>query len=70
MICARLADAGLAAVSRRSGGAEVPQLGASGARSVCVEEADAAAARALLAAADFTDEELAELSARATADPG
>jgi hypothetical protein len=58
----RLADAGITAVSRRSTGDF--ELGASGGRTIFVEEIDAERARAVLAVDDppFSDEELAELS--------
>jgi hypothetical protein len=62
MICARLSDAGIPALYKRNIGADLPQFGGRGARDVYVEEHDLARARELLAAQDFTDEELAELS--------
>ena len=62
MICARLSEAGIAAVTR---GAAVPQLGVGGGRDVYVEEELAARAREILAVPEFTDDELAELSEQA-----
>jgi hypothetical protein len=66
MICGRLHAEGIAAVHR---GRDIPQRGDIGAHSVLVEEADAARAREILAAPTFGDEELAELSEQAAAEP-
>ena len=63
MICARLADAGIQAVSKRS--VDIPQFGSGGAREIYVEDHLATAAREALATPEFTDEELAELSDQA-----
>lgn len=63
MICARLTNAGIQALQRRNIGG--PGWGASGARSVYVEEQEVERATELLSAPEFTDEELAELSERA-----
>jgi len=62
LIVARLAEAGIVAVSQLSSGNI--EFGASGGRTIYVEEADESRARELLAAAEppFSDEELAELS--------
>ena len=68
MICARLAGAGIAAVSKRGAGADLPQLGLGGNRDIYVEPGLAARARDVLAVAEFSDEELAELSERAGRD--
>jgi len=65
MICARLAGAGIEPVYRRGPGADLPQLGGSGVREVFVDERVAARARELLSVPEFSDEELAERSARA-----
>jgi len=65
MICARLAGDGIEAVYKRGIGADLPQLGGSGVREVFVDEGVAARARELLSVPEFSDEELAELSARA-----
>jgi hypothetical protein len=62
MICARLSDAGIPAMYKRSIGADLPQFGGGGARDVYVEERDLERARELLATQDFSDEELAQLS--------
>jgi hypothetical protein len=72
LILARLADAGVTAISRRSTG-DV-ELGAGGGRTIYVEEQDEARARALLAVEEppFSDEELGRLSdaaGREGADP-
>jgi Putative prokaryotic signal transducing protein len=58
----RLAEAGITAVSRRSTGDF--ELGASGGRTIFVEDEDVERARALLAVDEppFSDEELGELS--------
>lgn len=64
MICVRLAGAGIRAFSKRNIGADLPQLGAGGARDVYVQAEDATRARQLLETQEFTDEELAELSLR------
>jgi hypothetical protein len=63
MICARLSNAGIQALQQRNIGG--PQWGASGARSIFVEEQEAERATELLETPEFTDEELAELSERA-----
>jgi hypothetical protein len=68
MICARLADAGVPATTRRTGGADVPGLGSSGSRDIYVDEALAARASEVLAVPEFSDEELAELSEQAGRD--
>ncbi len=69
LILGRLAAAGIGAISRRSTG-DV-ELGASGGRTIYVEEQDEARARELLAAAEppFSDEELADLSDAAAPEP-
>jgi hypothetical protein len=69
MICARLAGAGIDAMYKRGIGADLPQLGGSGIREVFVDEVAAARARELLSVPEFSDEELAELSARAAEGP-
>jgi hypothetical protein len=51
MICGRLAAEGIAASHR---GGDIPQRGETGAHGVFVEEADAARAREILAAAPFS----------------
>jgi hypothetical protein len=66
IICGRLNTEGIAAVHR---GGDIPQRGETGAHGVLVEEADAARAREILAAPPFSDEELAELSEQAAAEP-
>ena len=66
IISGRLAAEGILA-THASG--DIPQRGSTGARSVFVAEADAARAREVLASAAFSDEELAELSAEAAAEP-
>ncbi len=65
LIVERLAVAGITAISQLSSGNI--ELGASGGRTIYVEEGDVERARALLAAEEppFSDEELAELSQRA-----
>ena len=63
MLCARLDDAGIRAVSRLA--PDIPQFGAAGGRDIYVEDHLARAARELLQAPDFTDEELAQLSDQA-----
>jgi len=70
MISARLAQAGIVAVSRRAGGSDLPQLGVGGGREVYVEQEFAARAGELLEVPEFSDEELAELSERAGRDAG
>ncbi len=62
LILARLAEAGIGAIVRRSTG-DV-ELGAGGGRTIYVEEADEARAREVVGAAEppFSDDELAELS--------
>jgi hypothetical protein len=62
MICARLSDAGITAICKRDIGADVPQLGSSGSRDVYVEQELASRALEVLSVAEFSDEELAELS--------
>jgi hypothetical protein len=62
MICARLSEAGIPAVFKRASGSDLPQFGAGGAREVYVENDLAARASELLSIAQFSDEELAELS--------
>jgi hypothetical protein len=66
MICGRLQAEGISAVNR---GGDIPQRGQTGAHAVLVEEADEARAREILAAPPFSDEELAELSEQAAAEP-
>jgi hypothetical protein len=68
MICARLAGAGIQAVYKRGLGADLPQLGGSGNRAVFVDEGLAPRAREVLAVPEFSEQELAELSARAGRD--
>ncbi len=65
LIVQQLAQAGISAVSHLSSGN--PEFGASGGRTIYVEEDDVERARAALASAgpEFSDEELAELSERA-----
>jgi hypothetical protein len=65
LVLARLAEAGITAISQLSSGN--PELGASGGRTIYVEEEDVERARELLATEEppFTDEELGELSERA-----
>jgi flagellar biosynthesis/type III secretory pathway M-ring protein FliF/YscJ len=65
LIVQRLAQAGISAVSQLSSGN--PEFGASGGRTIYVEEDDVERARAALADAEqgFSDEELAELSEQA-----
>jgi hypothetical protein len=65
MICGRLLGAGIHAISQRNIGG--PEWGASGARSVFVNEADVERARATLEADEgaFSDEELTRLSEEA-----
>ena len=65
LFVARLAEAGITAVSRRSTGDF--ELGAGGGRTIFVEEEDEQRAREVLAVNDppFSDEELAELSEEA-----
>jgi hypothetical protein len=65
LIVQQLAQAGISAVSQLSSGN--PEFGASGGRTIYVEEADAERAREVLAdpGAEFSDEELAELSEEA-----
>jgi hypothetical protein len=65
LIVQRLAEAGVSAVSHLSSGN--PEFGASGGRTIYVEEDEVERARAALADAEagFTDEELAELSEQA-----
>ena len=65
LILARLAEAGIQAISRRSTG-DV-ELGAGGGRMVYVEERDEARAREILAGEEppFSDEELTRLSEEA-----
>jgi hypothetical protein len=65
MICARLARAGIVAVSKRGAGADVPAFGASGGRAIYVDEDLAQRAAEALAVPEFSDEELAELSEQA-----
>lgn len=65
MICARLSEAGIRAVSKRDIGADLPQFGAGGRRDVYVEEAFASSAREVLSVPEFSDAELAELSEQA-----
>jgi putative signal transducing protein len=62
LIVGRLAQDGIKAVSRRSTGDF--ELGASGGRTIFVEDSDVERARAVLAVESppFSDEELAELS--------
>jgi hypothetical protein len=62
LIVQQLAAAGISAVSQLSSGN--PEFGASGGRTIYVEEEDVERARAVLADAvsDVTDEQLAELS--------
>jgi hypothetical protein len=65
MICARLAQAGIAAVEQRASGN--PEFGGTGARYIQVRSADVDRARAALAEEQvpFSDEELARLSKEA-----
>ena len=70
MICARLAQAGISSVSKRNTGADDPRLGAGGCREVYVEEELVSRALELLAAPEFSDEELAELSEQAGREAG
>jgi hypothetical protein len=70
MICARLGESGISAVSKRNIGADNPEFGSSGAREVYVEEELASRARELLAVPEFSDEELAELSEQAGREAG
>jgi putative signal transducing protein len=65
LIRERLEEVGIQAILQRTIGG--PEWGASGARSVMVEEADLERARALLAAEEgsFSDEELTRLSEQA-----
>jgi hypothetical protein len=65
LILQRLSAAGVSAVSQLSSGN--PEFGASGGRTIYVEEEDLEKARAALALQEpgFTDDELAELSERA-----
>jgi hypothetical protein len=65
MIASRLRDAGIEAVTKGTG---IPQLGVSGTASVYVEEHLEARARNVLATAEFSDEELTELSEQAARD--
>jgi hypothetical protein len=65
IIASRLRDAGIEAVTRGTG---IPLLGVSGAASVYVDEHLGARARDVLAAPQFSDEELAELSEQAARD--
>ena len=65
MICARLAGAGIRAVYKRGIGADLPQLGGSGHRDVYVDEELAPRAREALSVPEFSDDELAALSAEA-----
>ena len=65
MICTRLAEAGIRAIYKRGIGADLPQFGGSGHRDVYVDEELAPRAREALAVPDFTDDELAALSAEA-----
>ena len=65
MICARLSEVGIAAVSKREPGVDLPQFGAGGRRAVYVEDALASRALELLAVPEFSDDELAELSEQA-----
>jgi hypothetical protein len=69
MIRVRLADAGIRAFAKRNIGADLPQLGAGGARDVYVAQEDLARGRELLQTQAFTDEELTELSLRSVAEP-
>lgn len=67
MICARLADAGIAAEARRSIGG--PGWGPAGARYVYVEPHAAARAKEILNASEgFSDDELAQLSEESAAE--
>jgi len=59
MICARLSNAGIQALYKRNIGVDLPEFGNRGHRDVYVEERDVERARELLAAQDFSDEELA-----------
>jgi hypothetical protein len=68
MICTRLSEAGIPALSKRGPGTDTPQFGVGGSREVYVEEALSARALELLQVPEFTDEELAELSERAGRD--
>ena len=65
LICQRLAQDGIPAISRPAAPREAPQFGAGARRDVYVEERFAARARELLAAPQFSDEELAALSEEA-----
>ncbi len=67
MICARLANAGIAGEARRSIGG--PEWGPAGARYVYVEPHALARAKEILNAADdFSDDELARLSEESAAE--
>ena len=67
MICGRLAAEG---VTARCAYGDIPQRGPTGAHAVFVEEADAQRAREILVAPAFSEDELAQLSAEAGAQPG
>jgi hypothetical protein len=67
-IGSRLNAAGIGAVVKRGGGADLPQLGASGSRDVYVEDLHVERARALLETQEFTDDELEALSMQAYED--
>jgi Putative prokaryotic signal transducing protein len=68
LMLARLAEAGISAIARRSTGDF--ELGAGGGRTIYVEEEDERRAREALAVSEppFTDEELGELSEQAGRD--
>jgi hypothetical protein len=68
MICARLSEAGIRAVSKRNIGADNPEFGVGGSRNVYVEEGLAARAREALSVPEFSDAELAKLSEQAGRD--
>jgi len=70
LIVQQLAAAGISAVSQLSSGN--PEFGASGGRTIYVEEEDVEGARAALADArsDISDDQLAELSEEAVRKPG
>lgn len=70
IICARLAETGISAVSKRNIGADNPRFGAGGSRDVYVEQELASRALELLAVPEFSDEELAELSEQAGREAG
>ena len=67
MICGRLAAEGIDA---RYAYGDIPQRGPGGAHGVFVDEADAQRAREILVAPAFSEDELAQLSAEAGAQPG